>query len=188
MIPLTPRCLIAAAEAFVGLREEGDNRGLMIDLFLKGVNQPPGQPWCAAFVHHVGQRSHFDPIANKSSWPLPNTASCYMLGVYAAQQRILVDEPLDGDVFLLWSPMYTRFAHTGIVSRVVERGKTPAGSPWFDCHTIEGNTNDDGGRDGWGVLRRIRRFYPRVGDRFVRWAELDRPRAINTVASPRRAA
>jgi len=189
VIPLTPGFLIAAAEAFVGLREEGDNRGLMIELFLKGVNQPPGQPWCAAFVHHVGQRSHFDPVASKSSWPLPNTASCYMLGVFAKQKQILVEEPLEGDVFLLWSPMLARFAHTGIVSRVFANGATPAGRPWFDCHTIEGNTTDDGSREGWGVLRRIRRFYPAVGDRFVRWADLDdRPALNSAIIVPKRAA
>lgn len=189
MIALTPGFLIAAAESLVGLREEGNNRGLMVELFLKGVSQPPGQPWCAAFVHHVGQRSHFDPIAGRSSWPLPNTASCYMLGVFAKQKQILVEEPLEGDVFLHWSPMLGRFAHTGIITRVITQGETPAGRAWFDCHTVEGNTSDDGSREGWGVLRRVRRFHPAVGDRFVRWADLDdRPQLSSAIVAPRRAA
>ncbi len=174
MIPLTPAFVIAAGSGFVGLREEGgDNRGLMIELFLRGVKQPPGQPWCAAFVHHVGYWSHFDYKAAKSSWPLPATASCYLLGLFARHRGILRQAPRPGDVFLLWSPLHVRFAHTGIVAHVVEEGKTPGGNAWFDCETIEGNTNDDGGRDGWGVLRRKRRFYPAAGDRFIRWADLD---------------
>ena len=52
MITLQPALLIATAQAFVGLGEEGgDNRGQMVELFLTEVGQPPGQPWCAAFVY-----------------------------------------------------------------------------------------------------------------------------------------
>jgi hypothetical protein len=179
MIPLTPAFLIAAATGFVGLRETGPNRGPMIDIFLKGVGlepvgDDPGQPWCAAFVHHVGKWSHYDYASGKSSWPLPATASCYMLGAYAKQRDILKVEPHDGDVFLVWSPELIRYAHTGVVARVRERGMTPGGSPWFDCDTIEGNTNDGGGREGWGVLSKRRRFYPEARDRFIRWVDLDR--------------
>jgi hypothetical protein len=44
---------------------------------------------------------------------------------------------------------------------------------WFDCDTIEGNTDAGGSREGDGVMRTVRRFYPRAGDRFIRWVELD---------------
>jgi hypothetical protein len=176
MIPLTPAFLVAAATSFVGLREQGgNNRGLMIELFLREVAQPAGQPWCAAFVHHVGYWSHFDHKSNKSVWPLPATASCYVLGHYARTQGVLKDEPQAGDVFLLWSWIHGRFAHTGVVARVREDGTNPAGRRWFDCDTVEGNTNAAGEREGEGVLRRTRRFYPNPGsgDRFIRWADLD---------------
>src|SRR6185295_10541764 len=114
--PLTPAFLIAAVSGFVGLREEGgDNRGRMVELFLRGVDQPPGQPWCAAFVHHVGYWSHFDYDAKRSSWPLPPTASCYLLGAWARDRRILYSQPREGDVFLLWSSQKARFHHTGVV-------------------------------------------------------------------------
>src|SRR5919108_4036082 len=93
-IPLSPTFLIAAAGSLVGVREEGgNNRGPMIELFLRGVKQPPGEPWCAAFVHHVGYWSHFDYGAEQSRWPLPATASCYMLGEYARTKGILRDAP-----------------------------------------------------------------------------------------------
>lgn len=60
---------------------------------------------------------------------------------------------------------------------------------WFDCDTIEGNTNDDGSSNGYGVLRRVRRFYPDVRDRFVRWADLDPRHALgNPLAERERAA
>jgi hypothetical protein len=158
--------------------ESGTNRGQMIDLFLRGVNQPPGEPWCAAFVHHVGYWSHFASGVQTSSWPLPPTASCNALAQYAKEQDVLRDDPADGDVFLLWHAPIACFAHTGIVERVRERGKLAGGTKWVDCDTIEGNSDAGDSRDGdgatTGVVRRVRRFYPTVGDRFIRWADLDR--------------
>ena len=174
MIPLTSASLIAAASSLIGLREEGgNNRGLMIDLFLRGVGQMRGQPWCAAFVHHVGYWSHFDHERGASVWPLPATASCYVLGDFARRKRILKDEPEPGDVFLLWNPRLGRFSHTGIVAHVHEDADDQGDTGWITCDTIEGNTNDDGSREGDAVLRRVRRFWPKLGDRFIRWTDLD---------------
>ena len=77
MITLAPSLLVAAANALVGLEEQGgDNRGQMVELLLKEVNQQPGAPWCAAFVYHVGYWSHFDHRSGKSSWPLAARWSC----------------------------------------------------------------------------------------------------------------
>jgi hypothetical protein len=179
LIPLSPRFLIAAATSFDGLREEnGNNRGLMVERFLTGVGQAAGQPWCAAFVYHVGFWSHFDFRSRTSSWPLPATASCWVLGDYANRRGVLTDEPMEGDVFLVWKPELARFAHAGIVARVRETGTSPAGFRWFDCDTVEGNSNEDGDRDANAVVRRVRRFHPQLGggrgDRFIRWVDLDR--------------
>jgi hypothetical protein len=127
--PLTPTFLIAAAAALVGVREDGDTScGWMIELFLRGVNQPPGEPWSAAFVHHVGYWSHFEPGAERSSWPLPSTASCDVLAQYARAKRVLHDEPQAGDVFLIWHAPTASFAHTGIVARVRDAGVTAGGT------------------------------------------------------------
>ena len=174
MIPLTPALLVAAANAFVGLGEEGgDNRGQMVELFLKEVNQPAGQPWCAAFVHHAGYWSHYDNLIEKSSWPLPATAGCQELGEFAKEDKILLKEPRLGDVFLLFSIHKQRFGHTGVVLSL-ERSLPTAGEDWlYQCKTIEGNTNDDGSDEGRTTLRKVRWFNTFVGDRFIRWADLD---------------
>ena len=174
MIPLTPSLLVAAANAFVGLTEEGgDNRGQMIEMFLREVRQPPGQPWCAAFVHHVGFWSHFDSVAARSSWPLPPTASCEELGSFAKTHRIDFTEPMIGDVFLCYSKTRLRFYHTGIVVRVDSVFATTGDGKIFSCGTVEGNSNSDGSANGTRTLQRIRRFNTFVGDRFIRWANLD---------------
>jgi hypothetical protein len=185
--------LVAAAASLVGVREEGgNNRGQMVELFLREVEQPPGEPWCAAFVHHVGHWSHYDHQSGESSWPLPATASCYELGAFAKKRGILRDEPDSGDVFLLWNDKLGRFAHTGVVVQLRDAGVSPGEGPWFECETIDGNTDAGGSREGDGVLRRIRRFLPHAGDRFIRWADLDPWRVagqlLDALKTPTRAA
>lgn len=168
MIPLTPALLVAAANAFVGLGEEGgDNRGQMVELFLREVKQPAGQPWCAAFVYHVGYWSHFDHKSKHSSWPLPATASCWELGDFARRREILETRPVEGDVFLSYSRRLKRFFHTGVVISVDACSVDGAST----CTTVEGNTNADGSENGYTTLRRVRQF--KAGDGFVRWVKLD---------------
>jgi hypothetical protein len=178
MVPLTPTFLIAAAAGLVGLREDDARGGRMIEQFLHDVHQPPRQPWSAAFVYHVGYWAHFQYGAERSSWPLPATSSWEELAKFAAEQQVLVSEPTDGDVFLLWHAPTACFAHTGVVARVRGRGVTAGGTSWFECDTIEGNSDAGEHREDSGVMngvvRRARRFYPEVGDRFIRWADLDR--------------
>ena len=173
MLPLTPGFLVAAANAFVGLTEEGgDNHGQMVELFLREVEQPAGQPWCAAFVHHVGYWSHYDNRAKRSSWPLPATASCEELALFAGPLDLLKKDAREGDVFLVFSPSLKRYAHTGIVVSVDATYPIPDKHFVHVCTTIEGNTNSDGSSNGTTTLRKTRHFNTVVGDRFIRWAEI----------------
>jgi hypothetical protein len=177
VIPLTPSFLVAAANVLVGFPGEGGNNcGRIAELFLRGVRQLPGQPWCAAFVHHVGFWSHYDCRSRTSSWPLPPVASCGELETFAKEHGVLRDEPKAGDVFLLWNATLAGYAHTGIVTRVRAHGVAIGRGAWFDCDTIEGNTDSGEDCEGDAVMRRVRRFYPRprLADQFIRWADLDR--------------
>ncbi|HXC24628.1 MAG TPA: hypothetical protein VNU46_01850, partial [Gemmatimonadaceae bacterium] len=89
--------LFAASLALTNVTEQGgNNHGQMVELFLHGVGLPAGAPWCAAFVHHVGYWSQFDPRRLTSAWPLPATGACQVLGDFAAQHKALVDRPLPG--------------------------------------------------------------------------------------------
>lgn len=171
MVPLTPRLVIAAANAFVGLKEEGgDNRGQVVEFMLAQVKQPPGQPWCAAFVYHIGYSAHYDSRLGRSSWPLPATASCQDLYDFANPLEAVMTEPMEGDVFLVWRPKLKRFAHTGFVVSVDDVLEEPGG-PRYLCTTVEGNTNTDGSANGNAALRRARTFG--ASDRFIRWVQLD---------------
>jgi len=173
MIPLAPALLVAAANAFVGLGEDGgDNRGQMVELFLKEVHQDPGQPWCAAFVYHVGHWSHYDHVAQRSTWPLKATASCAELAKNALDDGILKLEPHLGDVFLKFSKKLDRFAHTGIVVGLHDPDPHEDMGVYV-CTTIEGNTNADGSANGHTTLRKVRRFSTNNGDAFIRWVDLE---------------
>ena len=186
MIPLAPSFVIAAANALVGVGEEGgNNRGYMVELFLREVRQPPGQPWCAAFVHHAGYWALYDPVAQRSSWPLPATASCWELGDFAKRRGILEAAPQFGDVFLQYDQELKRFAHTGFIERVegMRRERRVAQGPnakpgvpvecrVYTCRTIEGNTNAGGSREGDATQRKVRELCAEDGDGFVRWVEI----------------
>ena len=174
IVPLSPALLVAAANAFIGVGEQGgDNRGQMVEHFLKGVALPPGQPWCAAFVYHVGHSAHYDHLSRRSSWPLPATGSCDALGRAARAAGVLRDEPNVGDIFLMYSHMRRRFYHTGIVVGIHEEDRVHERDVHV-CATVEGNTNDDGSANGHTTLRKVRNFREVDGHRFIRWAEMGR--------------
>ena len=174
LVPLSPALLVAAANAFVGVSEQrGDNRGQMVEHFLRSVSLPLGQPWCAAIVHYVGHAAHCDDVSGRSSWPLPATGSCEALARAARAHGVLRDEPYVGDVFLLYSQTRGRFIHTGIVVGVQDEGRVHERDVHV-CVTVEGNTNDDGSSNGHTTLRKVRTFREADGHRFVRWAEMVR--------------
>jgi len=173
-VPLSPAFLVAAANAFVGVSEQGgNNRGQMVEHFLRSVHLAPGQPWCAAFVYHVGYSAHYDHLAKRSSWPLPATGSCEALARAARATGVLREEPYVGDVFLLYSRARERFIHTGIVVGVQDEDRVHMRDTHV-CVTVEGNTNDDGSASGHTTLRKVRTFREADGHRFVRWVEMGR--------------
>jgi hypothetical protein len=172
--PLSPALLVAAANAFVGFGEEGgDNRGQVVEHLLRGVQLPPGAPWCAAFVHHVGFSAHLDSMTGHSSWPLPATGSCEALARVARAAGVLRDEPHVGDVFLLFGKTARRFIHTGVVVGVEDEDRVYE-SDVHVCVTVEGNTSDDGSVNGHTTLRKVRTFREADGHRFIRWVEFPR--------------
>lgn len=146
---------VAAATEGAVESPPNSNAGPYVERVLKRTGLGKGHPWCAAWVADVGR------LALGADWPLPMTASCYHLGEHARTKGALVTTPDAGDVFLVYFPTLKRFAHTGLVTEVLADGSV---------RTIEGNTNDGGSRDGWGVFRRTRRLGP--NDRCIRWTAL----------------
>lgn len=119
----------------------GSNWGEPVKTYLKsvGINFPAS--WCMAFVYWC-----FQEAAKEIG--LPNTAikSGGVLDVYnkAKKKVYVVTDPQPGDVFI--QDHGHGLGHTGIVETV----------DVDSVHTIEGNTNDTGSREGFEVCRKSR--------------------------------
>lgn len=164
--PFFASLVLAAAQCFNHVPEVGgDNHGQMVELFLKFVGLPAGEPWCAAALSYIGHNALLDLDTGKSLWPLPLTGGCAVLGDFAAKHNALTSTPSAGMVFLVFEPSLKRFGHTGFVRAVAGHGS-------LECTTCEGNTTADGSRNGWEYLCRTRTFDLARGDRFIDWVKL----------------
>ena len=128
----------------------GSNRGPWVDIYLESAGASPGEPWCAAFVTYLLKQCGWSDFpsapAAVSSW-----------SHRAAQSDGTVETPGRGDLFYLLHA--NGEGHIGIV--VENEGET--------IRTIEGNSNTDGSREGFEVVRHQR---PLDGLRFIRLGAL----------------
>jgi hypothetical protein len=111
-----------------------------VDDFLRsvGINFPAA--WCAAFVYWCYMKAAEQiKVAN----PVPKTGGVLAMWNAAKAQRV-TGMPLAGDVFVM--DFGGGKGHTGIVVKVVG----------IYIETIEGNTNDEGSREGYEVAKRRR--------------------------------
>jgi peptidoglycan hydrolase-like protein with peptidoglycan-binding domain len=142
---------VAAAE--VGVRERGGpNRGPRVDEYLRAVGLDPTRgayAWCASFVYFCFGRA---AIALGLSNPCVKTAACMTHWRRArATARIASSDVSDNTAVIRPGAIFIidhgkGQGHTGIVERATASA----------IHTIEGNTNAGGSREGDGVYRRIR--------------------------------
>jgi len=123
----------------------GANRdsGGWIAKFLKAAGAPPGLPWCAAFVTYclleAGWQREQLPKYPASTWWWWHWAKDRNL------LRWVWRDAKRGDLFV-WNN-----GKVGHIGWIVECRKA---GPWYWVRTIEGNSNDDGGREGTRIVRR----------------------------------
>lgn len=130
----------------LGVQEhpKGSNWGKEVANYLHHVGYREPAPWCAAFVRTCFDSAGIKTTINASSGSAYNTKNI----VY--KQAKFYQEPLPGDVFVIYYASLKRIGHTGFVYRA--RSHTV-------CETIEGNSNDDGSREGYAVVKRKRSFH-----------------------------
>ncbi|MCB6184304.1 CHAP domain-containing protein [Leeia sp. TBRC 13508] len=132
---------LAVAVSQLGVQEQpkGSNWGPEVSGYLKSVGINFAASWCAAFVYWShDQAAKAMKIANT----VPKTGGVLNMWNKSTANRVTVPQP--GDVFIM--DFGKGLGHTGIVERV----------EGLNIHTIEGNTNDDGSREGYVVCRRVR--------------------------------
>lgn len=140
------------ANSQLGVREKGaSNSGPEVDQYLKSVGLNPGYPWCMAFVYWC-----YNQAAGTLGVPnfLIRTASVlHQWNEQQSTRKIVLDKVLKnpaiikpGAVFIMDYGKGT--GHTGLVEKI-QSGLV---------YTIEGNTNDEGSREGFEVCRRTRKL------------------------------
>ena len=126
------------AQSQIGIEEvpRGSNWGPEVSKYLKSVGINFQASWCMAFVYWCCKQVN------------PNTPLIKTGGVLAMWNKIpkqyRATEPRVGDIFIM--DFGGGLGHTGFIEKV--EGDT--------LHTIEGNTNDTGSREGYEVCRRKR--------------------------------
>ena len=115
------------------------NNGPEIDRILGIAGVGPGNPWCAS----IWTAYLVDSGASRAKLP-PGTASVHGWGDWAHAQKRFTTTPKRGFAGLIYHTATT--GHLVVVTQV--NGDS--------VMTIEGNTNLDGSRDGYGVFRRVR--------------------------------
>lgn len=127
----------------IDIREEGNNGGQAVTRYLKAVGLGAGYPWCMSFVYWC-----VDMASKKLGLPNPLVKTGGVLDQLARTKlrtlpsRSSAIKP--GDIFIMDHGGGT--GHTGFIDSIA--------TGMF--HTIEGNTNDEGSREGYEVCRRTR--------------------------------
>lgn len=149
------------AEEYVGVSEEGNNRGIKIAMFHRATTPvlTAGDPYCAAFVVYcLRSAAHRLGINIPLDWPrsgyTPDHARwAKKKGVWIYREQVSQETAQRGDLVCFYFRHHGRIAHMGIVTGWDEE---------HDClTTVEGNTGPGGAigavdRDGEGVYAKRR--------------------------------
>src|SRR5215813_13921118 len=142
--------LVNIARGQIGTQEDDkhQNKGSSIEKYQAATSLGgQGWPWCAAFVDWCVQQ--YAAKGDTTITQVPRTAAAFGLITWGIDNRLPVFnapvsatdlKPRPGDIVVY------EFSHTGIVSR--------KGDSAHDFYAIEGNTNANGGRDGYEVAER----------------------------------
>ena len=162
---------IAVSQIRVTEEPPGSNRGKQVDAYQKAIGLDPkdGNPWCMAFVYFCFQWAA--TIAGVDN-PAIRLARCIDVWhrasnlaspkqTTAAQARSNYKLIKPGMIFILETNPNTHAGHTGFVESVdyVTGLMT----------TVEGNSNENGSREGVGVFRLKRRKINSINVGFIEY-------------------
>lgn len=149
--------VVQVAASQVGVREEprGSNRGPQVDEYIRASGLDPradSYAWCICFMQWVFKEAAKSDGAGIS--PLPRTAGVHALWKMRTSAATNVITPNEADPAVIKPGMVFLFdtgggkGHGGFVESV-------SGSRLV---SVEGNTNNGGSREGYGVFRRTTRL------------------------------
>ncbi len=155
---------LQTAQGQLGQCEEpkGSNNGPMVNVYLASVGLVPGYAWCQAFVYWCYQQAAIQLQEDDPVIKTGGALNCW--NKTDAKQRITRSEAWaqpallkPGDQFIM---NYGHGAgHTGIIEKI-------EGSI---LHTIEGNSNTNGSREGYEVVRHKRSLNDKLILGFIKY-------------------
>lgn len=153
--------IVEIARREIGVEEiDGTNCGPRVNEYKAATNLPPEEswPWCAAFVCWlVRQALAATGLKETATFKRPRTASAWGFEGWSLAQDATTQtrKPHRGDIQAGDIVVFT-FSHIGIAT------SAPDGEGFV--HTIEGNTDGQGSREGGAVLAK-RRHVSRIRSR-----------------------
>jgi hypothetical protein len=147
----------------LGVHEEGgENKGKRVQEYQKAAGINPGDPWCAAFINWCAEQA---ALALGLKSPLEQIKlQGYVQAYYDffKPKGVVITDLKNvkaGDLFLvLHAPNH--YGHIGLVK------DTDLVKKRF--HSVEGNSNDEGSREGYEVCTNFRPATEKIV--FIRWA------------------
>lgn len=132
------------AQSQNGVQEvpKNSNAGPAVESYLKSVGLGKGYAWCMAFVYWSVKQAATELKTNS---PLIKTAGV-LRQWNEIQRSFKYSMPKPGDIFIM--DFGKGQGHTGFVVEVYANGT---------MKTIEGNTNNEGSREGYEVAYRVRK-------------------------------
>jgi len=115
----------------------GSNWGKHVEKYLKSVGITFPAPWCGAFVYWC-----VNEACKEVGVPNPIAKTGGVMAQWAGSRHLRVDNPMKGDIFIM--DFGGGKGHTGFVTGVVGD----------KINTVEGNSNDEGSREGFEVCRK----------------------------------
>jgi predicted nuclease of predicted toxin-antitoxin system len=150
---------INIAKQNIGVMEQGNNAGEQVEAYLSSVGLSKGNPWCAAFVYWSFERA---ARSLNTKTPLPKTGSVLTHWSQTQGKKITAKQAQNdnnliraGQIFIIKTGKGT--GHTGIIERIDGNLLT----------TIEGNSNNNGSREGVGVFRLQKRTIKSINIGFI---------------------
>jgi len=133
----------------------GQNKGPWVRLYMNG-NEGNDYPWCAGFVSFILKQASAGsayPMPIRGSWSCDSLAAqAREVGVFVGEQDLkrgtTAREDLSPVSIFLCRRTVTDWRHTGFATGFADET--------FD--TIEGNTNDEGHREGYEACARVRAY------------------------------
>lgn len=129
-------------------RPSGSNDGRELRAALANTQFVPGQPWC----YYFALACLIDVFGDRHKLPdsVAFTGSCQLAANHAAKLGKLSEWAATGAIFLLPNEQ-GHFHHAGIVQAVSVQSNNVT-----KIITVEGNTNNDGSVNGFGVFGHVR--------------------------------